>query len=105
VNTLLRHVIRLKTSCGKLKRFTNAYGFFIHTPSVFFSHSKHDRSLINYFTNIFAHIGLRGIFFEWQQQYPNYAGLTISNCIRHPDTVAVFVLMGRNVVRPPTHTP
>ena len=73
-------------------------------PSVFVSHSKHDRNLINYFYNIFAHIGLCGIFFEWQRLNPNYAGLTISNCIRHSDVVAVFVLMGKNLERPPTRT-
>jgi hypothetical protein len=57
--------------------------------SVFFSHSKYDRNLINYFSNIFTHIGLQGRFFEWQEVYSNYAGMTISNIIRHPDTVAV----------------
>ena len=79
--------------------------FLRYTPSVFFSHSKHDRNLIDYFSKIFAFIGLRGIFFEWQQLPPNYAGLTISEYIRDPDTVAVFVLMGINVLRPPTRTP
>jgi hypothetical protein len=79
--------------------------FLRYTPSVFFSHSKHDRNLIDYFSKIFAFIGLRGIFFEWQQLPHNYAGLTISEYIRDPDTVAVFVLMGINVLRPPTRTP
>jgi hypothetical protein len=74
-------------------------------PSIFFSHSKHDRNLIDYFSKIFAYIGLHGIFFEWQQLHPNYAGLTISSWIRHPDVVAVFVLMGINLVSPPTRTP
>jgi hypothetical protein len=75
------------------------------SPSIFFSHSNHDRNLRDYFTNIFANIGLRGIFFEWQRLYPNYAGSTISNWIRHPDVMAVFVLMGRNLEQPPTYTP
>ena len=75
------------------------------TISVFFSHSKHDRTIRDYFSNIFTYIGLHGIFFEWQQQYGNYAGWTISNTIGHPDTVAVFVLLGRNLERPPTSTP
>lgn len=75
------------------------------TTSVFFSHSKHDRNLINYFSNIFTHIGLKGIFFEWQQLYSNYAGTTISNTICHPDTIALFVLLGKNLEKPPTSTP
>jgi hypothetical protein len=37
--------------------------------------------------------------------YGNYAGMTISDIIRHPDTVAVFVLLGKNLEKPPTPTP
>jgi hypothetical protein len=72
------------------------------SPSIFFSHSKQDRNLVNYFSNIFVNIGLHGIFFEWQQLPPNYAGLTITNWIRHRDVVAVFVLLGKNLEHHPT---
>jgi hypothetical protein len=71
------------------------------TTSVFFSHSKHDRNLINYFSNIFTDIGLQGIFFEWQKPYSNYAGRTISNIICDPDSAAIFVLLGKYLENPP----
>jgi hypothetical protein len=74
------------------------------TASVFFSHSKHDHNLINYFLHIFTDIGLRGIFFESQQLYEDYAGWTISNTIGRPDTITVFVLLGKNLEKPPTLT-
>jgi hypothetical protein len=75
--------------------------FFRLTVSVFFSHSKHDRNIKNYFSNIFTHIGLHGIFFEWQQPYNNYAGQTISSIICDPNTAAVFVLLGKYLENPP----
>ncbi|HYA83811.1 MAG TPA: hypothetical protein VEH06_10245 [Candidatus Bathyarchaeia archaeon] len=70
------------------------------TASVFFSHSKHDINIINYFSNIFTHIGLQGTFYEWQTPYTNYAGQTITEIIHHPDTVAVFVLLGKKLESP-----
>ena len=75
------------------------------TISVFFSHSKHDIDIVNYFSNIFINIGLRGMFYEWQEQYTNYAGQTITNIILHPDTLAVFVLLGKKLQNPPTPSP
>jgi hypothetical protein len=72
---------------------------------VFVSHSKHDRQLVNFFSNIFADIGLRGMFYEWQIVPNDYAGRTITSIIRNRECAALFVLLGRNLQRPPTSTP
>jgi hypothetical protein len=77
----------------------------IHMPSIFFSHSKGDTQIVDYFSNIFTHIGLHGLFYEWQVQPDNYAGQRITNIICHPSTVAVFVLLGKNLERPPMGSP
>jgi hypothetical protein len=71
-------------------------------PTVFFSHSKGDKQIVDYFSNIFANIGLRSLFYEWQVLPDNYAGQRITNIICHPSTVAVFVLLGKKLERPPT---
>jgi len=70
-------------------------------PSVFVSHSRHDKQIVDYFTNIFAHIGLHAQFYEWQRKYTGYAGQEITDHICNPDTVAVFVLLGKNLESPP----
>jgi hypothetical protein len=75
------------------------------TASVFFSHSKHDINIINYFSHIFTNIGLQGTFYEWQRPDTNYAGQTITEIITNPDTIAVFVLLGKKLENPPTPSP
>jgi hypothetical protein len=76
----------------------------IPTPSVFISHSKNDKQIVNYFSNIFANIGLRSLFYEWQNQPTSYAGQTITYVICHPHTLAVSVLLGKNLENPPIHS-
>jgi hypothetical protein len=41
------------------------------------------------------------MFFEWQREYNRYAGETIANIISHPDTSALFVLLGPALQNPP----
>lgn len=78
--------------------------------SVFVSHSKHDVALRKFFSEIFTSIGLQAHFMEFAELGGKYAGNEISWMIRAGffsghDTSAVFVLLGENLVRPPTNTP
>lgn len=78
--------------------------------TVFVSHSKHDVHLRKFFSEIFANIGLKAKFMEWEDFSGKYAGKEISWRIRAGffsghDTSAVIVLLGENLGRPPTNSP
>lgn len=78
--------------------------------SVFVSHSKSDGHLVAYFSKIFANIGLRAKFMEWETLEDKYAGYEIGRIIRAGflsghDTAAVFVLLGSSLQNPPSSTP
>jgi hypothetical protein len=45
------------------------------------------------------------MFYEWQIVPNDYAGRTITSIIRNRECAALFVLLGRNLQRPPTSTP
>ncbi len=68
---------------------------------VFVSHSQHDHNIKNFFSNIFTHIGLQAKYMGWEDLDTNYAGVEITRYIRDIETVAVFLLLGRNLQFPP----
>ena len=78
--------------------------------SVFVSHSKHDVEIRKFFSETFSRIGLKAKFMEWEDMTNVYAGDKISKIIRAGffsghDTSAVFILLGKSVVNPPSTTP
>lgn len=77
--------------------------------AVFVSHSKHDQDLVKYFSQIFAHIGLKAKFMEWEDLSNKYAGKEISDIIRGKwlgeNISATIVLLGYGLQNPPTITP
>ena len=68
---------------------------------VFISHSRYDNDIKNFFSNIFAHIGLQAIYMEWEDLDRKYAGADIMEYICSAETVAVLILLGRNLPFPP----
>lgn len=60
---------------------------------VFVSHSQHDRDIKNFFSNIFAHIGLQAKYMEWENLDKKYAGVEIMNYVCNSETLAVFLLL------------
>ncbi len=77
--------------------------------AVFVSHSKHDVELKKYFSQIFAHIGLKAKFMEWENLDNKYAGKEISDIIRGSwfgeNVSAVIVLLSSNLTNPPSAFP
>ncbi len=69
--------------------------------TVFVSHSKHDKAIKQYFSQIFAHIGLKAKYMEFENLDTKYAGKEIAQIIRGSflgeNISAVIVLLGRNV--------
>jgi hypothetical protein len=71
---------------------------------VFISHSQHDDDIKNFFSNIFTHIGLQAKYMEWEDLDRKYAGVEIMQYICSYETVAVLLLLGRNLQFPPALT-
>jgi hypothetical protein len=71
---------------------------------VFVSHSQHDHDIKNFFSNIFANIGLQAKYMEWEDLDRKYAGAEIMHYIRSDETVAVLLLLGKNLQFPPALT-
>ena len=77
-------------------------------PSVFVSHSRDDKELRNFFTNIASRAGFRNYFMEWENLENEYAAARIADIIRSnvlENVRMVVVLLGQNLANPPTHTP
>jgi len=77
-------------------------------PSVFVSHSKYDTESVSYFSKIFANVGLKARFMEWERLEQQYAGARIADIIRSnviENVRAVIVLLGKNLKNPPSQTP
>src|SRR6266571_8785272 len=66
---------------------------------IFVSHSKLDKDIVAFFTTAFATSkkNVKADFMEFEDLRGKYAGAEISQRIRHPETQAVFVLLGPNV--------
>ncbi|MGI0086464.1 MAG: hypothetical protein ACREBI_00680 [Nitrosotalea sp.] len=70
--------------------------------AVFVSHSKNDQNLVKYFSQIFAHIGLKAKFMEWEDLDNKYAGKEIADMIRDnslfgENISATIVLLGHGL--------
>jgi hypothetical protein len=72
--------------------------------SIFVSHSKHDKEVIDHIRAAFVRVGIAGTFIEVEKVDTKYAGEEISKIIRN-DCDAVVVLLGKNLQNPPTSTP
>jgi hypothetical protein len=66
---------------------------------IFASHSKLDKDIVSFFTAAFATSkkNVKADFMEFENLQGKYAGSEISQRIKHPETQAVFVLLGPNV--------
>lgn len=72
--------------------------------SIFISHSKYDRPIVDYFSKAFARIGVTQTLMELEDLNNRYAGYEIRNIIRN-ETDGVAVLLGKNLQSPQTLTP
>jgi len=72
---------------------------------IFVSHSKHDVTVVNFFTRAFATSknAVKADFMEFEDLEGKYAGREIAQRITNPETQAVFVLLGPGV-RSALHT-
>lgn len=69
---------------------------------VFISHSRYDEQIKNFFSHAIARTnGLNGTFMEFENLEGAYAGVEISNKIRHPNTACLIVLLGENIESAP----
>jgi hypothetical protein len=65
--------------------------------SVFVSHSRRDKDIVNYFSQVFARTKLEAQLMELEDIVNKYQGLEIANKIRN-DTSAVIVLLGESLL-------
>ncbi len=72
-------------------------------PYIFVSHSKKDKAIRDWFGNIFAASKMQSIRKEFENFGDVIPWKSIANDILRPDTHAVFVLLGPNVMASP-HT-
>ncbi len=80
----------------------------VNPPSIFISHSKHDKDLVDFFAKIFSRLKLAGNLMELEDMGGKYAGVRIADIIRsnyQENTRAVIVLLGKNLESPPSDTP
>lgn len=76
--------------------------------SIFVSHSKHDIDKVNYFSKIIGTKGITVQLMELEDMGTKYPAARITDIIRSQwdeDTRAVIVLLGKNLLNPPTETP
>lgn len=72
--------------------------------TIFVSHSRHDKDLVNNFALICARAGLQANLMELENLENKYAGKEISKIIQ-TQSYCVVVLLGPNLASPPTDTP
>ena len=72
--------------------------------AVFVSHSKHDKEMVDFFTNITSRLGIRNFFMEWEDLEKKYPAKRISEIIQSnwvENVSMVVVLLGPNLANPP----
>ena len=72
--------------------------------AVFVSHSKLDKEIINFFTNITSRLGIQNIFIKWEDLGTKNPGKRIRDIITSnwvENVELVVVLLGKNLANPP----
>lgn len=74
-------------------------------PSVFVSHSQHDKNEISFFTKVAAKEGIKCFFMEWEDLEGKYSSERIRNIIKSnlvENVQVLVVLLGDNVLKSPS---